>query len=373
MAPLRSTIGRSFGKLLGLSRGRDLPGTGSGGAAKDSQLNSRYYGARARTVENATPISASGGTQFEIGDYTYHLFKAPGTFTVSDGPLSAECEVVALGGGASAGYFYGDGGGAGGGLYAPTYPLSPGPYTIAIGEGGATHSGSNQEGNVGGATEFYPTPAGPGEGANCMYARGGGGGGFKQAEPHPAPGSGFPWNPLSGTGSGGGQHNGSTPQITPNFPTSTQHPAVTNKYSARGGDISYYTSAGAGGAGIIGGGETNEASCASCGGQGQPFPNFPGPGMYDAMPSPEQSAFGGTTWRDTLGPSGNVGGGGAGWNPGHPATRSTGGGGNGGPNGPTECDAINYTGSGGGVSDGSAAGAGGDGLVWIRYETTPSG
>ena len=95
--------------------------------------------------------------------------------------------------------------------------------------------------------------------------------------------------------------------------------------------------------------------------------------MYDAMPSPEQSAFGGTTWRDTLGPSGNVGGGGAGWNPGHPATRSTGGGGNGGPNGPTECDAINYTGSGGGVSDGSAAGAGGDGLVWIRYETTPSG
>ena len=289
MAPLRSTIGRSFGKLLGLARGRDLPGTGSGGAAKDTQLNSRYYGSRPKSIEFAVPIDASGGTKLEIGDYTYHLFKAPGTFTVSDGPPTSECEVVALGGGGSGGFFYGDGGGAGGGLHAPAYPLSPGPYTVAVGEGGAgTPDGGSANGAAGTASEFYPTPVGAGEGASNMYARGGGGGGYKQNEPHPAPASGFPWNPLSGTGSGGGQHNGSTPEITPTFPTSTQHPAVppTGKYSARGGDVPYYTSASAGAAGIVGGGETNEASCTSCGGAGKAFPNFPGPGMYDEMPAP---------------------------------------------------------------------------------------
>ena len=376
MAPLRSTLGRSLGNLLRVGRNRDLSGTGSGGAAKDTQINSRYFGSRGKGVEFAVPIDASGGNvEFPLGDYTYHLFRGPGTFTVSDGPPTAACEVVVIGGGGSAGFFYGDGGGAGGGLHATAYPLAPGPYTVAVGEGGAAPGSTptGEVGAVGTASEFYPTPVGPGEGASNMYARGGGGGGFKQAEPHPAPPGGFPWNPLSGTGSGGGQHNGSTPEITPNFPTSTQHPAVTSKLSARGGDGPYYESGGHGGAGIVGGGETPGASCTSCGGQGMDFPGFPGPGMYPLLPAPEQTAWGGTTWRDTLTASGYLGGGGGGWRPLPASSRSLGGGGVGGSGAPTsDVQAINYTGSGGGAYAPPGSGAGGDGCVWIRYETSPS-
>ena len=91
MAPLRSTLGRSFGNLLRVGRNRDLSGTGSGGAAKDTQINSRYFGSRSKAVEFAVPIDASGGNvEFPLGDYTYHLFRAPGTFTVSDG-MESHC------------------------------------------------------------------------------------------------------------------------------------------------------------------------------------------------------------------------------------------------------------------------------------------
>ena len=371
MAPLRSTLGRSFGNLLRVGRNRDLAGTETGGAAKHTQLNSRYYGSRPRSVENAVPIDATGGNvEFPLGDKTYHLFRAPGTFTVNDGPPTANAEVIVFGGGGSGGFFYGDGGGAGGLLLAPAYPLDPGPYTVAVGEGGASPPASNNAGNVGGASEFYPTPVGTGEGASNMYARGGGGGGLKQGEPHPAPTGGFPWNPLSGTGSGGGQHNGSVPQIVPNFPTSTQHPAVTVKAAGQGGDTPYYESGGSGGSGAGGGGETPGSFNAAYGGAGYGVPGFPGPVLYDGMPAPEQSTWGGTTWRDTLGPSGYVCGGGGGWNP-LPATpRSNGGGGVGGENAPkADCDAINNTGSGGGAYASPGPGAGADGGVWIRYES----
>ena len=371
MAPLRSTLGRSFGNLLRVGRNRDLAGTETGGAAKHTQLNSRYYGARPKSVENAVPIDATGGNvEFPLGDQTYHLFRAPGTFTVNDGPPTANAEIIVFGGGGSGGFFYGDGGGAGGGLVATSYPLVPGPYTVVVGEGAAgPPDGSSANGAAGTASEFYPTPVGPGEGASNMYARGGGGGGYKQAEPHPAPPGGFPWNPVSGTGGGGGQHNGSNPEVTPNFPTSTQHPAVTSKLSAKGGDQPYYNSDSSGGGGMIGGGELYPASCSACGGGGYES-QWPGPGMYDAMPAPEQTAWGGTTWRDTLSPNGSIGGGGAGWRPtaSSESPRSPGGGGTGGSTVPN-VDAVNYTGSGGGVYGPTGPGDGADGGVWIRYST----
>jgi len=321
-------------------------------------------------------IVASGGVKFNVGAYTYHLFRSSGTFTVASGQDPAE--VVAFGGGGSGGFFYGDGGGAGGGLHAPMYPLAPGPYTVTIGAGAPGPPASSGPGVVGGATQFYPTPVGAGEGANNMYARGGGGGGYKQNEPHPAPGSGFPWNPLSGTGAGGGTHNGSTPETTPNFPTSTQHPAVppTGRYGARGGDMPYYESNGCGGGGMGGGGEFPGSFRTSEGGLGKAFSNFPGPGMYDAMPSPEQSSFGGTLWRDTLGPTGLIGGGGGGYNanwgpPTAPGARGPGGGGKGSAGSlPTaDVDGVDYTGSGGGIYSPTGPGDGGDGGVWIRYLT----
>tara|TARA_B100001250_G_scaffold69640_1_gene55932 strand:+ start:252 stop:1331 length:1080 start_codon:yes stop_codon:yes gene_type:complete len=312
-------------------------------------------------------IEASGGNaEFELNGYKYHLFRDPGTFTVTNaGSGSGSAEIVMIGGGGSGGYFYGDGGGAGGALQAPQFPLSTDhPYTCVVGEGGAGPPTSSNPGNVGEASEFYPTPAGPGEGANCMFARGGGGGGYKQAEPHPAPPSGFPWNPITGTGCGGGQHNGGTSEITPDFPTSTQHPAVTLKYSNRGGDQPYYNSNGSGGGGISGGGETNAAFLPSGGGNGLGFPGFPGPGMYDAMPSPEQSAWGGTTWRDTLSPSGSIGGGGGGWTTSPPPARSDGGGG---WFKDPDYNGIDYTGSGG-AGPSPYSGHGGVGTIWIRYE-----
>ena len=86
--------------------------------------------------------------------------------------------------------------------------------------------------------------------------------------------------------------------------------------------------------------------------------------MYDAMPSPEQSAWGGTTWRDTLSPSGSIGGGGGGWTTSPPPARSDGGGG---WFKDPDYNGIDYTGSGG-AGPVPYSGHGGVGTIWIRYE-----
>lgn len=142
------------------------------------------------------PISASGGNQtdsngFTSGGYKYHVFTSSGALTVSSGNGDIEFLVVAGGGGGG----WGNGGaGGGGGLRTndPGVPspirisdpvsLSPGPYTITVGNGGASNDGTFS--NRTGSNSSIGT---------LVVASGGGGGG---------PGS--PVNVMDG-GSGGGQ------------------------------------------------------------------------------------------------------------------------------------------------------------------------
>ena len=112
MAPLRSTLGKSLGRLLKVGRSEDLAGTGAqGGAALSTQLNSKFYGGRGSTE----PFIATGG-DVSAGvapgnGYKYHLWSSPGTFAVTQGSTDIEVLVVAGGGG---GGWDASGGGGGG-------------------------------------------------------------------------------------------------------------------------------------------------------------------------------------------------------------------------------------------------------------------
>ena len=319
------------------------------------------FGRSAAEEEVQDPISATGGASFTVGSYTYHLFASSGDFDVSTAPTSPStsvAEVVVFGGGGSGGFFHGDGGGAGGGLYAPTYPLSVGPYKVVIGTGAnAVPNSGATNGNAGADSEFYPTPATNGPGPMNMYANGGGGGGM-QGNKSPGP---FPFNPPTG-GCAGGLHDPGN-ALTPTFPTSTQHPAVTNKYGTAGGIQNAPSDQGSGGGGM---GQAGENGPGGDGGAGTPFTNFPGPGMWPAIPGPYQSALT-TTWRATLGTGGMIGGGGNGH--GGSTARAPGGGGgiNNGPGNAAQAG-IDGTGSGG-AGPSTPSGAGGDGMVWMRYLT----
>ena len=97
MAPLRSTLGRTLGRLLKVGRSVDLAGTGIGGAADHTQLSSKYKGG---VKKGPLPFEGSGGnTSGGItpgNGYTYHVFTAPGNLVCTQGGF---IEVFAVGGG----------------------------------------------------------------------------------------------------------------------------------------------------------------------------------------------------------------------------------------------------------------------------------
>ena len=88
MAPLRSTLGRTLGRLLKVGRSEDLAGTGTGGTADHEQLNSRLKGYTIPPPD--TYIEATGGNtvtaEYPGGDgydYKSHIFTGPGNFVVT--------------------------------------------------------------------------------------------------------------------------------------------------------------------------------------------------------------------------------------------------------------------------------------------------
>jgi hypothetical protein len=72
------------------------------------------------------------------GGKTIHQFLSSGTFNVTTGPNSVDYLVVAGGGGGGGGDHCG-GGGAGGYRTDTGIPVSPGPYAVTVGAGGAGH------------------------------------------------------------------------------------------------------------------------------------------------------------------------------------------------------------------------------------------
>jgi len=296
-------------------------------------------------------IAATGGTVLTNGNFKTHVFTSSSNFVVSAvgnaaGSNTVEYMVVGGGGSGGSGGVGGSGaGGAGGGfrsficgspnpLNASALPVSAQTYPITVGAGEATPGTACGVGSKGADSVFSTiTSAGGGGGAKEPYPYGqpttsidggvGRPGGSGGGGSYTAPGT-----PQAGTGG-----TGNTPPVSPpqgnNGGTS---PSV-------GSGSPYNAGQGGGGATAAGTGVPGSGGCAG-GGAGA---------TTSITASPVAYAGGGGGAR---GGSGGTGGGGNGGNPGNgtAGTTNTGGGG------------------GGGYPDPQTGGAGGSGIVVIRYK-----
>jgi len=333
----------------------------------------------------ASFIVATGGTISTCGNFKTHVFTGPGTFTVcsvgnAGGSSTVDYMVVAGGGGGGRGSspaYMGGGAGAGGfrisnsvgcvpapamsPLANPTgLPVSAQGYPIVVGGGGAAAPGDNAKGTAGVASSF----------STISSAGGGQGGGNTNPDSVGGPGG-------SGGGgtSGGGGGTGNTPPVTPpQGNDGTTGPPGNNNAGGGGG--------GAGGAAVIGSPAPNVGSS---GGPGSFVSNtfFSGGAAPLGEPGPVANTryFAGGGAGSSDGPSASSAG-----NPNGQAQGGVGGGGNGGsggfPGGGIACNGATNTGGGGGggsgcgsaapsipgPQQGETAGAGGSGIVVIRYK-----
>ena len=320
--------------------------------------------ASSENVKGSPFIVATGGTITTCGNDRIHTFTGPGTFTVSRAAICAANNVVSyavVAGGASGGTGnpssstnLGGGGGAGG-FREDKSPVTPytasplegaGPITvtatgfpITVGGGGASNPPTGSNGSAGSNSIF-----------STITSAGGGGGGGTQ-------------NGLDGGSGGGG---GSAPATTRSA-GSGNTPSVSPPQGKSGGSGNHTPGSakagGGGGAGAVG-----------QNGVGGPTP--PGTGNYGlggagvttcitGSPVAYSGGGGGATNNGPFSPTpneqyvaGGTGGGGCGaYEPGvnaTPGTINTGGGGGGG--------------GGSGSGPNQVGGAGGSGIVIIRYK-----
>ena len=347
MAPIKSSLARSVGKLLGVFKDTDL-------SLRGNVQSSRKISAS---------VIASGGTEIVTATDKWHVFlgSSEQDFSVTRG---GTCEILVVAGGGSGGYFYGCGGGAGGIVHAPNFPVEAGvTYKVSAGNGANARPSDVGYGNNGNPSYFKPSPAPAAPSATNLFAMKGGGGGY----------SGDPesWMQpfLPEIGSSGGQVSPSdTSYRTPGFPSSTQHPTGLKYSNIGSADLPNTRGGGGGGAGG-GGGPNQDGSIttpAAPGGAGRAFPSFPGPVIAPAIPGPVRPI-----WIPAVGPTGLFGGGGAGYD--HPGTAPAAPGGGGGwydPHPAGNHNGVNYTG-GGGAGPNPGPGSGGHGIVIVTYSTEP--
>ena len=301
-----------------------------------------------------SPITATGGqSTLAISGYKVHLFTntGPQTFNVQSGNGEVEYLVVAGGGSGSA--QYGGGGGAGGlrtnlsghPRAGNPFTVTPGPYPVVVGAGGAYATPPAMPGVNGGNSSFGP-----------IVATGGGGGGAPGQEPNPW-GSSTNGGPGGSGGGGAGRTGTHSPNYTGGSGNAGGFPAPTREGYDGGtgafpGNRSGAGGGGAGGAGTDGGGNAGPGGVGiQCLIAGNPSPiGTPGPSGDGWF----AGGGGGGGYNVTAG-SGGAGGGGAGRSSptaGVPGTANTGGGG------------------GGGFHPGATTGGnGGSGIVVIRYPT----
>ena len=373
MAPIRSSLARTVGRLLGVR--------------KDTDLSLRGHQQSSRKASDP-PVEASGGVKRTFGDYQFHVFAGqptingspyPYNFQITAGgiPTTTYDIILVAGGGGGGddqpGSYGGGGGGAGGVRFIPELPLSEATYPLGVGAGGANA-------NNGGDTIFNP---GNGNSLPAITVNGGGyggaGGGGGGANGGAGGGKDYPGSITQfGAGNDG---NGNTGEPRASGPTS---PIGDTKFqgspgNARATDTSY-----SGGGG---------------GGAKYPAPYYPpgsysGPGIVVTASNPQGADYraqggDGIDFSPIIGPyttNGNYGdsspraqpgawfggGGHGGQYPGGPGAPGTGGIGGGGFNAPgnpwtgrTNKNGEANTGGGGGPSSGN----GGPGIMIIRYRT----
>ena len=346
----------------------------------DSTIGWRSVQDNSFNAAGSAYVAATGGnTVATCGDFKIHTFTGPGTFCVSaaGSPSGSNAvEYIVVGGGASGGGgYYGGGGGAGGFRFASpslapaTYPGKPlaAPaglpvsvqgYPITVGAGGASQPSNCNQGNDGSNSIFSTLTA----------AGGGGGGHWGNSAPVTPTRPGRPGGSGGGAGSNndpGAANPGATSGGTGNTP-SVSPPQGNNGgngcTSAASGPSNTAPSAGGGGAIAAGSNFT-------------PGPGGPGVGGAGGAGAGVPNAFG--TSGQNCGANYYFSGGGAG--AGSCNTGNTGGLGGGGKGGryANPLPASNYaaagtanTGGGGGgmITPAPASGAGGSGIVIIRYK-----
>ena len=259
-----------------------------------------------------------GNTIKRVGNFWVHTFTSSGTFT----PHKAmDVEYLVVAGGGGAGSNRGGGGGGGGYLTATGFSVSAQAYAITVGAGGAggPANSAEKDGSKGSNSVFSSiTSTGGGFGAGRTTNTGGGSGG-------------------SGGGSGSGESSTST---------TAGAASPSGQGNAGGSGVGSSSSPGGGGAGEVGFSAVGTA--AGEGGDGLAS-SITGTSTYYS------GGGGGSSDESNGGKSGGLGGGGAGGHGGQAATAGTA-----------------NTGGGGGTSGGKgspylAGGAGGSGVVIIKY------
>jgi len=287
-------------------------------------------------------LIATGGTITTSGNCKIHTFTGPGTFTVTNASTTADENIVSylvVAGGASAGGGQSGGGGAGGyrEIKSPLTPYTASPldgystpgnrvtvttqaYPITVGAGGAAITCANTTKGNPGANSIFST---------ITAAGGGGGGGNSSGKVGEAGGSG------GGSSDGGAGASGNTPPVSPP--------------QGRDGGGSGTPSSGGGGGGANANG--TDATTPNRGANG-------GNGIATSISTSPVTRAGG--------------GGGGGRSPEGPNVPQggSGGGGNGNNNGNGSNGTVNTGGGGGGTENtpGRTSGAGGSGIVIIRYK-----
>ena len=269
------------------------------------------------TVEEWAAYSATGGTITTDGAYTVHTFTSNGTFTWTGSTQDVSILVIAGGGAGGGAYYNQGGGGAGGVIYRNSnYSMSAGAYDVTVGLGGTAQTNTAANGNTGGDGQDSVF-----DGPSTLTAVGGGGGGHYQA------------GGVGNDGGSGGGAGGASGAAGGN-PTAGQGNAGGTQGSNSGG----------------GGGGIGTAGNSTSGGAGQTYNITNGTDIYYA------------------------GGGGCGIGAGAQCPGGVGGGGRGGftPSDQEGVDGSANTGGGGGgcaEPAGATSGAGGSGIVIIRYLT----
>jgi len=274
-------------------------------------------------------------------------FTSSGTFSVPSGVTSAD--VLVVGGGAGGGEQHGGGGGAGGLIFFPSYPVTAsGTLTVTVGCGGAGGGTGNPRGCAGedGQDSVFGSPSDPGLGSGgVLTAKGGGAGATYQGGT-----SGFPG------GSGGGGTGQSSPQAGGTATQPTQ-PGNSGAYGFgnSGGNGAGPNGAGGGGGGAGVAGTNAPAGTGGPGGDGRAYTIADG-----TTPVYYAGGGGGGGHNDPIpnqGDGGQGGGGRGGYYQGSPS-----------PIGYGAAGTANTGGGGGGSGIGGFfAGAGGKGIVIVRY------
>ena len=295
-----------------------------------SGANYYYWGA------SGTQPSGGDSTDTSVEGFTTQVFSAStGSLVI---PGSGNVTILVVGGGASGGNYYAGGGGAGGLVYKAVHAVTANTYDAVIGAGGAANTSYQTVGNSGADTTWTING-----GAQEFIAKGGGGGGYESAD-----------NAVDG-GSGGGQGYGA-------------HTGGASTQSAQSGESG---SLGFGNAGGSGEGATGSYNTGGGGGAGAVGANGTADSSGNGGDGKDYSAIFGTA----LGDSGWFAGGGGGGITDN-GTRQQGiGGAGGGSNGATmtsdssAADANTGGGAGGGGTAVSYrdSGAGGSGVILVRY------